>query len=78
MDPMNIGNLLDIKVWYENKRSRFCTRTIIDIKEEIEVKEETFYTDEENMESAQGFEGKKPWKRMVKVMVKILVKVQEV
>ncbi|RXG72357.1 hypothetical protein Avbf_05447 [Armadillidium vulgare] len=31
---------------------------IIDIKEEIEVKDETFYTDEENMESGQGFEGK--------------------
>ncbi|RXG53239.1 SAGA-associated factor 29 [Armadillidium vulgare] len=29
---------------------------IIDIKEEIEVKDETFYTDEENMESGQGFE----------------------
>ncbi|RXG55983.1 hypothetical protein Avbf_18110, partial [Armadillidium vulgare] len=31
---------------------------IIDIKEEIEVKDETFYTDEENMESGQGFEAK--------------------
>ncbi|RXG55033.1 hypothetical protein Avbf_11328 [Armadillidium vulgare] len=31
---------------------------IIDIKEEIEVKDETFYTTEENMESGQGFEGK--------------------
>ncbi|RXG57666.1 hypothetical protein Avbf_18398, partial [Armadillidium vulgare] len=31
---------------------------IIEMKEEIEVKEETFYTKEENMESAQGFEGK--------------------
>ncbi|KAB7499891.1 hypothetical protein Anas_14530, partial [Armadillidium nasatum] len=31
---------------------------IIDIKEEIEVKDETLYTDEENMESGQGFEAK--------------------
>ncbi|RXG63638.1 hypothetical protein Avbf_15116 [Armadillidium vulgare] len=31
---------------------------IIDIKEEIEVKDETFYTDEEDMESGQGFQGK--------------------
>ncbi|RXG66707.1 hypothetical protein Avbf_17647, partial [Armadillidium vulgare] len=29
---------------------------IIDIKEEIEVKDETFYTDEEYIESGQGFE----------------------
>ncbi|RXG71194.1 hypothetical protein Avbf_10244 [Armadillidium vulgare] len=29
---------------------------IIDIKEEIEVKDETFYTNEEDMESGQGFE----------------------
>ncbi|KAB7500611.1 hypothetical protein Anas_13798 [Armadillidium nasatum] len=37
--------------------SRFCTRLLIS-KRRIEVKDETLYTDEENMESGQGFEAK--------------------
>ncbi|KAL7634402.1 UNVERIFIED_CONTAM: hypothetical protein RMT77_014779 [Armadillidium vulgare] len=46
------------KKYSRPRRKKQIVYPIIDIKEEIEVKEETFYTDEENMESAQGFEGK--------------------
>ncbi|RXG50978.1 hypothetical protein Avbf_06204 [Armadillidium vulgare] len=49
-----------VKIWQSSGlgSQKQIVYPIIDIKEEIEVKDEIFYTNEENMESGQGFEEK--------------------